>query len=162
MNDSEQTNYPYLPEGRQIRLVPEDNAFMAEAKKIREKDSTDLMNPTGAILVKNGKIIARAANKAKIKNKKLLDFHSKYCIRRLLHIPSGKGYFLCPGCANYKQHAEARVIKKSVKEKIPTQGADLYLYGHWWCCQPCWEEMIKHGIKNVYLLENAHEIFKRK
>ena len=120
------------------------------------------MNPTGAALVKNETVIAMAANKAKIENKKLLDLHSKYCIRRILRVPSGKGYFLCPGCADHKQHAESRVVKQALKENIPTQGADLYLYGHWWCCEPCWDTMIKYGISNVYLLENAHTIFIRK
>lgn len=162
MNNTEQIKYPYLPAGRQIFHVGEDNFFMQEAKKIRNADSTDLMNPTGAVIVKNEKIIARAANKAKIENPKILKLHSKYCIRRILKIPSGKAYFLCPGCADHKQHAEFRVVNQALKDGLPTAGADLYLYGHWWCCESCWDKMIKHGIKNVYLLENAHNIFTRK
>jgi len=154
--------YPYLPEGREIKFVPETNEFMTEAKRIRDTESTDLKNPTGAVVVKDNKIIGKSANHAKLTNPKLLNLHSKYCVRRILHIPSGKGYFLCPGCANYKQHGESSAIRNALKNGGDTNGADLYLFGHWWCCKPCWDTMIKAGIKDVYLVENAHELFARK
>ena len=50
---------------------------------------------------------------------------------------------------------------KSAFSKRNPSGADLYLFGHWWCCETCWNYMIKHKIKNVYLLNNAHNIFNR-
>lgn len=161
MSAPQNLTYPYLPEGREILYVGLDNEFMKEAKRVRDEDSTDFMNPTGAVCVKDGKILIRAANQAKIKSKKLRDLHSKYCIRRILHIPSGKGYFMCPGCATSKQHAESQAAAKAKKQGIDLNGADLYLYGHYWCCKPCWDAMIKAGIKNVYLVDKAWEIFQR-
>jgi deoxycytidylate deaminase len=154
--------YPYLPAGREILFVPETNEFMAEAKRIRNTESTDFKNPTAAVIVKDEKIIGQSANHSNLNNKKLIDLHSKYCIRRIFKVPSGKGYFLCPGCATHKQHGESSAIRDALKKGNDTQGANLYLYGHWWCCQPCWDAMIKAGIKNVYLVENAHELFARK
>ncbi|HUT22135.1 MAG TPA: deaminase [Candidatus Bipolaricaulota bacterium] len=154
--------YPYLPEGKKILYVPENNIFIRAAQEIRDNDSTDLMNPTGAVIVKNETVIYRSANKAKLENPTLLKLHSKYCVRRILRIPSGKGYFLCPGCADHKQHAEFRAVSQAIKEGLDVLDADLYLYGHWWCCESCWNKMIEHGIKDVYLLENAHAIFARK
>ncbi len=154
--------YPYIPAGREFIFVAETNEFMALAKKIRDTESTDFKNPTAAVIVQNGKVIGQSANHSKLKNKKLIDLHSKYCIRRILQVPSGKGYFLCPGCATYKQHGESSAIRDALKKNHDTVGADLYLYGHWWCCQPCWNAMIKAGIKNVYLVENAYALFARK
>ena len=70
--------YPYLPEGREILFVPETNEFMAEAKRIRDTESTDFKNPTAAVIVKDGKIIGQSANHSKLnKNgKRLLLFPS--------------------------------------------------------------------------------------
>ena len=42
-----------------------------------------------------------------------------------------------------------------------TKGADLYLWGHWWCCESCWNVMISAGIRNVYLLENSEILFNK-
>lgn len=154
--------YPYLPEGRKILYVPSDNPFIIEAKKVRDEQSTDRMNPIGVVVVRDNKILLSAANQSKLKSQKMRDLHARHCIRRILHIPSGKGYFMCPGCATHKQHSESQAVAKANKEGVDLQGADIYLYGHYWCCQPCWEAMIKAGIRNVYLIDKAWELFQRK
>jgi tRNA(Arg) A34 adenosine deaminase TadA len=136
---------------------------MAEAKRVMLGYSTDKVHPTGAVVVKDGKIIGSAANQSALRNKYLLDFHKKYfCVRRFFKIKSGEKYWLCPGCASHRMHAEPRSINDA-REKYGTsavKGADIYLWGHWWCCKPCWDSMIKSGIKNVYLVENATDLFK--
>jgi deoxycytidylate deaminase len=152
--------YPYLPADREILYVPAENQFMLEAKKMQAA-STDAKNPIGIVMVKDGQIVARASNMSKLINPKLIKLHSKYCARRILKVPSGKGYWLCPGCATSKQHSESRLMAEAKKNKIKTEGADVYMYGHWWCCKSCWNAMIKGGIKNVYLVEKAWELFKR-
>lgn len=152
--------YPYLPAGHDILYVPADNLFMEEAKKMQSV-STDAKNPIGIVLVKDGQIIAKASNMSKLTNPKLIKIHSKYCLRRLLRVPSGKGYWLCPGCATSKQHSEYRLMAEAKKNKIDTTGADVYMYGHWWCCESCWKELLKGKIRDVYLVEKAWELFKR-
>jgi deoxycytidylate deaminase len=155
-------NYPYLPEGREIKYVAETDLFISEAKRIRKEFSTDEGHPTGAVVVLGDEIIGRGANQSALKNKKLIDLHKKgVCVRRFLKIPSGQKYWMCPGCSKNKHHAEARAVKDALKNGKSPKGADLYLYGHWWCCKPCWDEMIAAGIKNVYLVEGATEQFKR-
>lgn len=158
--DANQKKYPYLPEGRAFFYVSLENPFMALAKEAHFK-SDDLKNPTGAVIVKDGKIIASASNKNFLNNKFLIKLHKKFCIRRFLRIPTGKFYGLCFGCTGYHAHAERRVVDQALKKNIDIKGADLYLYGHWWCCKSCWDSMISAGIKNVYLLQGASEIFKR-
>ena len=154
--------YPYLPEGRTIEYVPADNEFMREAKRVRDLDSTELNQSTGAVVVLHGKIIGRAANQAALKNETLQKFHKNgWCLRRLLKVPSGQKYWLCPGCAKNKHHAEYGAVRDALSGGKSIEGADLYLYGHWWCCKPCWEAMMKARINHVYLVEGADGLFKR-
>lgn len=155
--------YPYLPEGRTILYVPGTDRFMIEAERARNTLSTDKSFATGAVVAKDGQIIGIGANQSGFKSPKLIALHKKgWCVRKLFKVRSGKGYWMCPGCSKSFHHAESRAARDAVAKKgKEAQGADLYLYGHWWCCKPCWDEMIKAGIKNVYLIEGASKLFKR-
>lgn len=151
--------YPYLPDGKEIKYVAAENSFMAVAMKVRNEQSTDSSVPTGAVVVKNNIIVGQGANQAALKSKKLFNLHKKFCIRRMLKIRSGQKYWLCPGCAKPKDHAETRAIKDALKNNTDIIGADIYLYGHWWCCKSCWDKMIAAGVRDVYLVEGASEMF---
>lgn len=141
---------PYLPNGREIKYVPVDHPHLQAAKLVAETESLDTAHQTGAIIVKDDKIIGAGANGSKL--------HINLgCIRKKLHIKTGTKYFLCPGCAP-KNHAEQTALKSC---KLDPKDADLYLWGHWWCCQSCWQSMIKSGIKNVYLPVEADKKFKK-
>jgi len=147
--------YPYLPEGRAFKFVPDGDPFLEEAKRARSELAGDPIWPNGAVLVRDGKVIARAGNGYNRGS------HLIHICPRIVHdCPSGQGYELCdlhdsPG------HAEWMVVKVAQQEGIETQGADLYMYGHWWCCKPCWDAMIAAGIRDVYLLEGADQEFTR-
>jgi deoxycytidylate deaminase len=154
-------SYPYVPEGRSIHYVSAHDVYMSEAERVRDNESSDLIHPTGAVVVLGGTIIGRGANQSALKNKRLLQAHKAgWCMRRLLRIPSGQKYWLCPGCASFRHHAEARAVGDALSKTASVAGADLYLYGHWWCCKPCWDKMIVAGIHNVFLVERATELFK--
>ncbi|MSU55135.1 MAG: hypothetical protein EXS46_01175 [Candidatus Taylorbacteria bacterium] len=156
-------SYPYLPEGRTIKYVPAHDRFMRAAEDACRELSTDRQHPTSAVLVKDGVVVSSAANRAVLKNSKLLAFHRKgWCVRKLLKTPSGQKYWLCPGCASSKNHAETSVMRLAIKQGIDTEGADIYHWGHWWCCKPCWDSMIAGGIRNVYLLEESDKLFNPK
>ncbi len=154
-------NYPYIPEGRQFIYVPIENSFMVETKRIAFLYSTDSKQPTGAVIVKDGKILGVGANKSRLTKKWLHKLHNKFCFRRMFHIKSGTKYYLCPGCASSNMHAEPQAIKDAQKKNGDITGADLYHWGHWWCCKPCWDKMIAASIKDVYLVDDATEQFKR-
>jgi len=53
------------------------------------------------------------------------------------------------------------VLKAAHDVGADPAGADLYMYGHWWACEPCWKVLIDAGVRDVYLVENAHEVFAR-
>ena len=153
-------SYPYLPEERSIKYVLEDNEFIDAAKEFAAAFSSDRQMPTGSVIVKDGEIIGRGANQIALTNPKYIELHRKYlCVRKLLHVPSGQKYWLCPGCASPSEHSERRAIRDAHQAGADTKGADLYLWGHWWCCEPCWNAMIAAGIRDVYLLEGSEILF---
>lgn len=160
-NESKQINYPYMPEGRDIKFTNEENPFMKRALEVRLQ-SKDKLFPVGTVAVKNGVVIGEAVNKPGYESKLLIDWHKKWmCFRRWFKAKTGTKYWLCPGCAGSNNHAENRLVKKMQKEgKVELiNGADVYMAGHWWCCKPCWDKMIEAGIKDVYVVEGAKEKF---
>jgi deoxycytidylate deaminase len=160
---NEKIKYPFLPEGREIKYVSENNNFMMEARNVAKTGSTDSLQPTGAVVVYNGKIIGRGANHSLVGKVKFLNnLHKKgLCTRKILNIPSGKGYWTCAGCVTNKNHAEATAVRNALKKTKNIEGADLFLWGHWWCCEHCWKSMINAGIRDVYLLDSSWEKFSR-
>ena len=155
--------FPYMPEGRMVKYVSAQDRFIRAAEDACRELSTDHYHPTGAVLVKGGEVVFRAANQAAIRNKKLTELHKRgYCIRRFFKVPTGQKYWLCPGCSPSRIHAETLVVKKALKKGVPTEDADVYLWGHWWCCKPCWDAMISGGIRDVYVLEGSDKLFNPK
>lgn len=148
-------NYPYLPEGRSFQYVSVDHPWMLEAAKARAQCAGDSLFPVGAVLVKDGQLLARAGN----------GFnrgagHRHICPRVVFECPSGTGYDLC-SLHDAPGHAEPMVIEAAQKLGHESIGADMYLFGHWWCCEPCWDAMIQAGIQDVYVTDDAHERFNR-
>lgn len=136
-------NLPYLPKYREILYVSSENKFMKLARQFAKENSQDSGFKTGAVIVADGKVIGQGANGS--------DFHEKIgCVRKFFHIKTGQKYWMCSGCSP-RNHAEQSALADVKSRGISTEGADLYLWGHWWCCQSCWAKMIEVGIKNVYL-----------
>lgn len=143
--------YPYLPEGREIKYVSAENLFMIQAKEFAREHSLDKVMPGAAVVVKDNEVIGMGANGS--------EYHkNNECERVKQGCKSGEGYELCEGC-HPKNHSEPSAIMNALLEGYSTQGADLYLWGHWWCCKPCWNTMIEAGIKDVYLLEGSEMLF---
>lgn len=145
--------YPYFPKGRQLLFVPVSNPFMGLAEDMVKKTETAFPWAkwiTASVIAKDNKIIA-----SKINN----NVHFSFCPRRVFDSPSGQDYELCPRHCDPKNHSEARAIGETIEKERKIQGADLYMYGHWWCCKPCWDGMMQAGITNVFLVEGAEEKF---
>lgn len=123
------------------------------AQETALRDSLDNAVKTGAVLVKDGEVIGSGANGS--------DYHLKFeCERVKQGIPTGQGYELCEGC-HPKNHAEARATRDAAANGTSTGGADLYLWGHWWACESCWNAIQESGIGNVYLLEGSDRLFNK-
>jgi deoxycytidylate deaminase len=145
--------YPYLPDDRIIRYVGADHPLMVLAKEFARQHSSDKSMPNTSVLVRDGRVIGIGANGS--------NYHDQHGCRRVeLKCPSGQGYELCEGC-HPKNHGEARAVRDAQSRGNETAGVDLYLWGHWWCCQDCWEAMIAAGIRQVYLLEGSEVLFNR-
>lgn len=148
-------DYPYLPKGKKINYVDENNEFIQAAKNFAKTNSLDKHMPTGSAVVKDGRVIGLGANGS--------DYHEKHgCERVKRNIPTGQGYELCEGC-HPKNHSEPKAISDARKKhpEVNLKGADLYLWGHWWACEPCWIAMESAGIRDVYLVSKSHKIFNK-
>ncbi len=149
----EQTiKYPYLPSAKAINYVPADNQFMLAAEAAASA-SLDAAVPTGAAVVKDSRVIGLGTNGS--------PYHKTHACRRVeLGIPTGQGYELCEGC-HPKNHSESKALAAAEAGGEDARGADMYLWGHWWCCQPCWEAMTSAGVAQVYLLEKSEVLFNK-
>jgi len=144
-----------MPAEVNIVYVAANNPFMQQAKAYAQQFSLDKAMPNASVVVQNGKVIGRGANGGTYH-----DLHG--CERVRLHIPTGQGYELCEGC-HPKNHSEPKAVADALKNtgKTRFKNADIYLWGHWWCCQPCWQAMLTQGITKVHLLEHSEELFNR-
>lgn len=126
---------------------------MALAKEFAKAHSLDAVMPGAALIVRNTIVLGIGANGS--------DYHKKYqCERVVRGCKSGEGYELCEGC-HPKNHSEAKAIKDAEDNGCDTRGADLYLWGHWWCCASCWDAMIRAGIRKVVLLAHSEVLFNK-
>lgn len=151
--ETKNIKYPYIPAGRVILYVPETDKYMAMAREYAKKYRSNLAQPGAAVVVKNGEVLGIGS----IGNNPA---HIAGCVRVKLNMPTGVGYDLCEGCTP-KFHSEPSAVRDAKEKGNDTNGADLYLWGHWWCCEPCWNAMIDAGIKNVYLLQDSEMLFNR-
>jgi deoxycytidylate deaminase len=145
--------YPYKPEGKQFVYVPKEDLWMQEARRVALEESLDSAVKTGSVVVQDGRVIGRGANGSR--------YHEEHgCERVKRGIPTGQGYELCEGC-HPKNHSERRAIADAHQKGHDTNGADLYLWGHWWACEPCWSAILDAGIKTVHLLEGSEYLFNK-
>lgn len=153
---SKSVEYPYMPEEGTILYVNLDNEFMAAARAYAEEASLDKVMPNSSVIVKDGVIIGRGANGS--------TYHeTDGCERVRLNMPSGQGYELCEGCSP-ANHGEPKAIanaRETGASDEDLEGAEIYLWGHWWCCEPCWGSMLDSGITTVYLLEDSEKLFNK-
>ena len=136
-----------------FQYVDESDYYMNLAKEVARTHSLDKTMPGGAVIVKRGFILGYGANGS--------DYHDKHgCQRVILGCKTGEGYDLCEGC-HPKNHSEPRAIKNARANGLDPSGSNLYLWGHWWCCQWCWAAMVDAGIKEVYLLKDSEMLFNK-
>ncbi|MFA6518362.1 MAG: deaminase [Candidatus Shapirobacteria bacterium] len=143
--------YPYLPPGRTILYVPANNQFMFTASEGLQHSGC-CKQATSAVIVKDGQVIGRGTN-AGIK--------VKVCPRDQQGFKTGEGYHLCREICHQIGHAEVTAIADAKQNGFDTTNADLYLDGHWWCCEDCWNKMIEARIANVYLREDSVALYKK-
>lgn len=138
--------HPFL--SMKLPVAYGESNFLKEAQHVAESESSEAKQQTGTVIVAQDETIGRGSNGSK--------YHKLHgCERVRLGIPTGQRYDLCEGC-NPKNHAEAKAIVDAIKNghKDQLQGATAYVWGHWWCCEPCTTAMINAGIKQVVLSKN--------
>ncbi len=130
----------------------DQNGFFMRLARTTSGLSTDLRRPIGCVIVKDSVAVGFGSNQATLRWSWLQRWHKKRCLRKVLGIRTHNWYFVCPGCALFRNHAEARAIRDSWPVWSIDGGAELYLYGHTYCCGKCEDRMKRFGITKVYTL----------
>ncbi len=136
--------------------VPASNPFMAQALAICEQmrqEHPEVSNPTAAVVVKNGKVLAATHNGSA---------HETFCPRIAMGSKSGTDYEFCPDHCHFSNHAEPNAAREIKEKGLDATGGELYLAGHYWACMSCWEAAKTVGVTKFFLLENAQEEYKKK
>jgi deoxycytidylate deaminase len=152
----------YYQDKNWYRYIPSDNKFIQAAKSAAIKHSLTSVFPIGIIAVKNNFIIAEAGNGNGYHEKNMnTEGHIKGCVRRYIShqkelvgeekLTSGEGFELCPGCST-EFHAEANLFRYN--KNVDFKDSDIYMFGHFWCCEPCWNKILSAGVSKVYLPED--------
>ncbi len=155
MSTKKEISYPFAPPpGYVFEYTDIDQPFMTAALLAARDLSLDAVMPTGSVVASpSGKIIGRGGNGSA--------YHQTHeCERVRLKIPTGQGYELCEGC-HPKNHSERKAIADARDHGRDTSFASLYLWGHWWCCEPCWQAITSAGITHVYLLTDSEILFNK-
>jgi deoxycytidylate deaminase len=141
--------YPYMPPGCEIVYVKDDNPFIQAAKKVA-LESGCVKQSTGAVIVIDNQIVAQGSNAG---------LRVEVCPRVVEKCATGKGYHHCKETCKQDGHAEEQTAKDFQRKALSSEGAEMFLWGHWWCCEPCWDWIKKIGLTKVHLLEGATEMF---
>lgn len=157
-------------------FVPEGHPVMQAAKKAASTHSLTPNYPIGIVAAIDDKVICAAGNgNGYHEANREKEGHINGCRRMFISqervknggekIKPGQEFDLCPGC-HTDFHAEANLKRKAEELGIDLKGADIHMYGHYWCCGECWDKMKKAEVGRVFLpdtyqkFENLEEVQK--
>ena len=115
-----------------------DKVYMDMAYEQAEK-STCLRAKVGAVLVKNGKVVAQGYNNVTGGIKDCVDVG---CIRDILHIPSGTRREICRAVC-----AEQLAISEAARNGISIDGSTAYITT--FPCHICAKLLVSSGVREI-------------
>lgn len=133
-----------LPKASLKNERPSWNEYFLKIAKEVSKRSTCLRRHTGAILVRDKRILASGYNGAPAG---LKHCHEVGCLREKLAVSSGKRHELCRGL-----HAEQNAIIQAALHGVNIKGSTLYATH--FPCSLCAKMLINAGIVKVIYIED--------
>lgn len=131
--------------------------YFWEQARIESKKSTDLRRSIGVVVVnEKNEIIGRGSNQATIPWFWVARLHKKYCIRKIVGVKKNTCYFICPGCALYRNHAEVRALRsiKYPEYNLKYMKLRIYMFGHKYCCNNCLKKISMYNIEKIYVKDS--------
>lgn len=108
--------------------------------------SVCLRNKVGAVIVKDKYIVSTGYNGAPIHQPNCQEIG--YCYREEHSIPSGTNLEKCRASGS---HGESNAVSIAAKIGHSTNGATMYVVGHYFICNNCKAVISNAGIKRVVL-----------
>jgi dCMP deaminase len=119
-----------------------DQYFLAMAKIAAMRSGCN-SRPTGAVIVRDNRVIATGCNGSLPGRPQCTDSGPTFCFRRSIDVPEIDKYNYCRAV-----HAEQNALNQAAKLGVSVDGADMF------CtlapCYICLKSMASCGIKNVY------------
>ncbi|MFM2414470.1 MAG: hypothetical protein RI911_163 [Candidatus Parcubacteria bacterium] len=139
-------------------------SFLHAIKHGKLQEKSGMRAVTSTIVAKDGAIVMGVAGElcdtVPDKSKDDITYHAETGACDRVQSNGNVDYNKCPGC-RHDRHSEPSAIHKAKRDGIDLAGAELYLYGQWWVCEPCSSKCVAAGIQTIYLLPNAKELFDR-
>jgi deoxycytidylate deaminase len=133
---------PYLPAGRHLEITDElVDALPMGSAEIFARCSGCVKLQTGASIWRQGQLLGWGNNS--------VARPQEICPRQ--DMLTGTGYDLCKTVCQQHYHAERATIECALEAGHDLAGSSLFLYGHWWVCEDCWDHIIKARIARVFL-----------
>lgn len=127
---------------KEIKRITKHEGFMSVAHKVSER-STCLSRKIGAVIVKDGHIIATGYNGSPKGCIHCTDIG--FCLRKKMGFPSGQGLEYCRA-----GHAESNAIDQCAKKNGGAEGSTLYTTTQ--PCTFCSIRIINSGIRKIIFL----------
>jgi tRNA(Arg) A34 adenosine deaminase TadA len=155
-----------VPAGLEIKFVDMENPFMQKAflhmVAHAEKQKTLGIRPvTSVIKANDGALIYGVVGE--LEDEDDVTWHEKEgrCARyQAGSATANSDYDSCPGC-RHDRHSERAATRKALRDKADIVGAELYMYGQWWACEPCMTAVRDAGIATLYVLADSRPLFDR-
>lgn len=170
--ESDPIKYPFVPSNIQLGEAPIEHpdmrlAFEHAMKHQRAQAASGMRGVASVLVTRDGQrlfgIAGELTNHIDGHDDELVDditWHAKYGRCDRMQLDGNVDYDKCPGC-RHDRHSEHSVVRKALRDGIDLTGAEIYLYGQWWVCEPCANAAHDAGVRKIYMLPKAYELFDR-
>ncbi len=158
-----------VPEGLSIRTADMSHPMMQKAfahamKHQKLQSASGMRAVTSALVAQDGTVVMGVAGElcdtVTDSSKDDITYHAETGRCDRMQSDGNVDYDKCPGC-RHNRHSEQCAVLKALRDGVDLIDSEIYLYGQWWVCEPCSGKSVDAGVKTIYLLPNARELFDR-
>jgi deoxycytidylate deaminase len=170
--ETDPIKYPFVPTNIELGEATIEHpdmrmAFEHAMKHQRAQAASGMRAVTSVLVARSGERILGVAgeltNHVDGHEDELVDdltWHAKYGRCDRVQLDGNVDYDKCPGC-RHDRHSERSVVRKALRDGVDLTDAEIYLYGQWWICESCANAAHAAGVRKIYLLPKAYELFDR-
>lgn len=161
-----------IPEGLAIAQVGIEHPHMKMAldhamKHQNAQAASGMRGVASTLVLADGTVIMGIAgeltNEISGHDDPLIDdmtWHARHGRCDRMQLDGNVDYDKCPGC-RHDRHSERSAVRKGLRDGKDLTGSEIFLYGQWWVCEPCAHAAFDAGVRTIWLLPDARDLFDR-